>query len=191
MAQYINKDAYVGDTGKQLKDIKTNADDIANLDTRITDNTNTIDRNNSVIMLRKNDEPIAWSSTGQWNRMPFTTQLQRYGNSILKSSTSGQLTIDKDVSCIYAKGKITFNWSAGGTHFMFFRVCKNGTPIAKTITTLHRWGSVDIDAIIPVEENDVITFEVQKADNGTVNFNDYTQNFGGGYGNYCIIELLK
>lgn len=28
MAQYINKDTYVGDTGKQLKDIKTNADNI-------------------------------------------------------------------------------------------------------------------------------------------------------------------
>lgn len=31
MAQYINKDTYVGDTNKQLKDIKTNADDIINL----------------------------------------------------------------------------------------------------------------------------------------------------------------
>ena len=31
MAQYINKDTYVGDTGKQLKDIKTNADNISNL----------------------------------------------------------------------------------------------------------------------------------------------------------------
>ena len=29
MAQYINKDVYVGDTGKQLKDIKTNADNIS------------------------------------------------------------------------------------------------------------------------------------------------------------------
>lgn len=29
MAQYINKDTYVGDTGKQLKDIKTNADNIS------------------------------------------------------------------------------------------------------------------------------------------------------------------
>lgn len=26
MAQYINTDAYIGDTGKQLKDIKTNSD---------------------------------------------------------------------------------------------------------------------------------------------------------------------
>ena len=31
MAQYINKDAYIGDTGKQLKDIKTNADNINTL----------------------------------------------------------------------------------------------------------------------------------------------------------------
>lgn len=29
MAQYINKDAYIGDTGKQLKDILTNANNIA------------------------------------------------------------------------------------------------------------------------------------------------------------------
>ena len=30
MTQYINKDTYVGDTGKQLKDILTNANNIAN-----------------------------------------------------------------------------------------------------------------------------------------------------------------
>ena len=31
MAQYINKDTYVGDTTKQLKDIKTNADNITGI----------------------------------------------------------------------------------------------------------------------------------------------------------------
>lgn len=36
MAQYINKDTYVGDTGKQLKDIKTNADNISVLGGKIT-----------------------------------------------------------------------------------------------------------------------------------------------------------
>lgn len=35
MAQYINKDTYVGDTGKQLNDIKTNADNIQNNSTDI------------------------------------------------------------------------------------------------------------------------------------------------------------
>lgn len=42
MAQYINKDAYVGDTGKQLKDIKTNADNISNNTTKINNNTTKI-----------------------------------------------------------------------------------------------------------------------------------------------------
>ena len=36
MAQYINKDTYVGDTGKQLKDILTNANNIANNSTQIS-----------------------------------------------------------------------------------------------------------------------------------------------------------
>lgn len=31
MTEYINKEAYVGDTSKQLKDIKTNADNIATI----------------------------------------------------------------------------------------------------------------------------------------------------------------
>ena len=35
MSQYINKDTYVGDTGKQLKNIKTNADNIQNNSTDI------------------------------------------------------------------------------------------------------------------------------------------------------------
>ena len=38
----INKDLYVGDTGKQLKQIKTNADNIATNTTNITNNTNKI-----------------------------------------------------------------------------------------------------------------------------------------------------
>lgn len=36
MAQYINKDTYVGNTGKQLKDIKTNADNISSNSASIT-----------------------------------------------------------------------------------------------------------------------------------------------------------
>lgn len=41
MSEFINKNAYVGDTGKQLKDIKTNADNINNKqDTLITQSVN-------------------------------------------------------------------------------------------------------------------------------------------------------
>lgn len=49
MAQYINKDAYVGDTGKQLKDIKTNSDNIANNTTKINNNTTNISKNTTDI----------------------------------------------------------------------------------------------------------------------------------------------
>ena len=35
MAQYINKDTYVGDTGKQLKDILTNANNISTLNNKV------------------------------------------------------------------------------------------------------------------------------------------------------------
>ena len=49
MAQYINKDTYVGDTGKQLKDIKTNSDNIcANL-SKINNNTTNISKNTTDI----------------------------------------------------------------------------------------------------------------------------------------------
>ena len=36
MGQYINKDTYIGNTGKQLKDIKTNSDNISSNTTKIT-----------------------------------------------------------------------------------------------------------------------------------------------------------
>ena len=49
MAQYINKDTYVGDTGKQLKDIKTNADNIANNLSKINNNTTNISKNTTDI----------------------------------------------------------------------------------------------------------------------------------------------
>jgi len=37
MAQYVNKDVYVGDTGKQLKDIKTNADKLDKMKDYVSD----------------------------------------------------------------------------------------------------------------------------------------------------------
>ena len=49
MAQYINKDIYVGDTGKQLKDIKTNSDNIANNLSKINNNTTKISKNTTDI----------------------------------------------------------------------------------------------------------------------------------------------
>ena len=49
MAQYINKDIYVGDTGKQLKDIKSNADNIANNLSKINNNTTNISKNTNDI----------------------------------------------------------------------------------------------------------------------------------------------
>lgn len=49
MAQYINKDAYVGDTGKQLNDIKTNADNISANLSKINNNTTNISKNTTDI----------------------------------------------------------------------------------------------------------------------------------------------
>lgn len=49
MAQYINKDTYVGDTGKQLKDIKSNANNIANNLSKINNNTTNISKNTTDI----------------------------------------------------------------------------------------------------------------------------------------------
>ena len=49
MDQYINKDTYVGDTGKQLKDIKTNSDNISSNTTKINNNTTNISKNTTDI----------------------------------------------------------------------------------------------------------------------------------------------
>lgn len=49
MAQYINKDTYVGDTGKQLKDIKTNSDNISSNLSKINNNTTNISKNTTDI----------------------------------------------------------------------------------------------------------------------------------------------
>ena len=49
MAQYIDKDTYVGDTGKQLKDIKTNSDNISSNTTKINNNTTNISKNTTDI----------------------------------------------------------------------------------------------------------------------------------------------
>ena len=49
MAQYIDKDTYVGDTGKQLKDIKTNYDNISSNTTKINNNTTNISKNTTDI----------------------------------------------------------------------------------------------------------------------------------------------
>ena len=47
--QKINPDTYVGDTGKQLKDIKTNADNISSNLSKINNNTTNISKNTTDI----------------------------------------------------------------------------------------------------------------------------------------------
>lgn len=49
MAMKINKDTYVGDTGKQLKDIKTNSDNISTNLSKINNNTTNISKNTTDI----------------------------------------------------------------------------------------------------------------------------------------------
>ena len=51
MAQYINKDIYVGDTGKQLKDIKTNSDNISSNLSKINNDTTNISKNTTDIIV--------------------------------------------------------------------------------------------------------------------------------------------
>lgn len=66
MAQYINKDAYVGDTGKQLKDILTNTNNIK---------TNTNNINN----LQNNKQDKLYDS-GYIPMDSFGTYFTEYGN---------------------------------------------------------------------------------------------------------------
>lgn len=159
-----------------------------NINTNITN----LSKKGNYIVLGKpaGSEPIAWSGKGSWNKMPYERLIKSNGT-VLKSYSSGTLKIAAGVKHIRAKGHVTFDWNVSGTDFLFLRLVKNNEVITKTISTLHRWGFITIEADFNVKENDIIEFQVLKDAAGTCSFYDYTENYGAGCGNYCILEVLE
>ena len=150
-----------------------------------------ITKKGSFILLGKQAEPIAWTDTGAWCKMPFVVELGKEGSTILSSTTGGDLTISSGISSIYISTCITYDITLSGDNYLFIRITKNGTPITKTITKILRWGQMKLDAVTSVTTGDIIRVEVYKDVAGTLSFFDYTQNFGAGRGNYVLLEVLK
>lgn len=150
-----------------------------------------VTKKGSFILLGKQAEPIAWTDTGAWCKMPFTVELGKEGATIVSSTTGGDLTISSGISSIYISTCITYDMTLSGDNYLFVRITKNGTPITKTITKILRWGQMKLDAVTSVTTGDVIRVEVYKDVAGTLSFFDYTQNFGAGRGNYVLLEVLK
>lgn len=161
---------------------------ITNMNTNITN----LSKKGNYIVLGKpaGSEPIAWSVKSSWNKMPYERLIKSNGT-VLKSYSSGTLKIAAGVKHIRAKGHITFDWNVSGTDYLFLRLVKNNEVVTKTISRLNRWGFITIEADFNVKENDIIEFQVFKDAAGTCNFCDYTDNFGAGSGNYCILEVLE
>lgn len=107
MAQYINKDTYVGNTGKQLKDIKTNADNISINANNISSNTNKINAINkrlSNVCLHSGAGPTSFTVHGG----PYATILviSMYYVGIIALNNGGQ-----NVHNIYGGiPNLTFTW---------------------------------------------------------------------------------
>ena len=150
-----------------------------------------VTKKGSFILLGKQAEPISWTDTGTWSKMPFTVELGKEGSTIVSSTTGGDLKISSGISSIYISTCITYDITLSGDNYLFVRITKNGTPITKTITKILRWGQMKLDAVTSVTTGDIIRVEVYKDVAGTLSFFDYTQNFGAGRGNYVLLEVLK
>lgn len=150
-----------------------------------------VTKKGSFILLGKEAEPISWTATATWSKMPFTVELGKEGSTIVSSTTGGDLTISSGISSIYISTCITYDMTLSGDNYLFVRITKNGTPITKTITKILRWGQMKLDAVTSVTTGDVIRVEVYKDVAGTLSIFDYTQNFGAGRGNYVLLEVLK
>ena len=90
MAQYINKDTYVGDTGKQLKDIKTNSDNIANNLSKINNNTTKI--NNNTTNISKNTTDINSLKTRTTNLENIKIEQKYVSGDTIKTTTIAKAT---------------------------------------------------------------------------------------------------
>lgn len=102
MAQYINKDTYVGDTGKQLKDIKTNADNISNNTTNISNIINTL---NDLKRYRNVYEPkYIYNDTGNVGYY----ELFRIGQTGGWGGRAITFIVQTHNSCLFAMGCIEY-----------------------------------------------------------------------------------
>jgi len=105
----INKDLYVGDTGKQLKQIKTNADNIATNTTNIANNTTNIATNSSKILRDENFMEIGLSArynttlTG-WQNHIINYNKTDYNNGSMFTRDGNKIKIGSGVNYVLAIG---------------------------------------------------------------------------------------
>lgn len=168
--------------------LKTYLDNLSN---NINNNTNALNNRGNFITLskRRDQEPISWSATGTWSRMPYTNVIDSKG-SVLSNNETGNMEIASGIKTVRFYAQALCDWSVGGSHWLMLRLTKNGIPITKSIITLQRWATVGAEAIINVSEGDILNAEIYKDTAGTVNLYDY-DSYSAARGCYCTIEVLK
>ena len=143
------------------------------------------------MMIGKTVEPLRWSTQDTWQPMDFKTKITSFGNKLIHDGNG--IRIGSGVSKVRVVAQILYDVSGldASTNYLFMRISNNNIGKSKSITGMHRWGTLHTEAIFNVSEDDIIKCDVLKSTNKEISFYDYTQNFGAGSGCYLIVEVIE
>ena len=143
------------------------------------------------MVIGKVNEPIKWSTNMSWVPMDFKKLVTSSGNKLVHSGTG--IKIGNGVSKVRVVAQILYDVANidSSANYLFMRISKNNEGKSKTITGLHRWGTLHTEAIFNVVQNDIIRCDVYKNTDREIGFYDYTGNFGVGEGCYLIVEVIE
>lgn len=136
-------------------------------------------------------DPQTWSNTDEWKTFSYTTLKSSGGIKIFKTAEEGIFTINSGIKRIRISARITYDMNISTTSYVFMRLIINNNPIVKSIEQIARWGTLSLDWIGDINENDTIQIQILKNASGTMNFYNYYSNFQAGNTSQMIVEVLE
>ena len=103
----------------------------------------------------------------------------------------GIFTINNGIKRIQISARITYDMNISTTSYVFMRLVINNNPIVKSIEQIARWGTLSLDWIGDINENDTIQIQILKNASGTMNFYNYYSNFQAGNTSQMMVEVLE
>lgn len=173
--QKINPDTYVGNTEKQLKDIKTNADNISSNTTNINNISSRVSNLESVewrkvYSSRKTKAMSAWASTK-------ITDMQNHsgsGSTYLEANASGIKVKKACTVLVYIQGTANFP-----TYDCGIRIFQNNSQMYESYSTGYNgWTFYNCFGVLNCNAGDIITLAYMCGITGTYEYLDNTSIIG-------------
>lgn len=136
-------------------------------------------KRNYIMVTKSNDsakEPIKWSTSGEWARLPLAIIASQSGISFKLDEYGSAVAVEDFSGPVLITAAITYDCRvAGDGTYLFGSIRKNGTNIVKTIShSSGNWHTLHLSTVLYVQDGDVIDLAVYKDSTEEFSFYNYT-----------------